>query len=769
MLAFIIHLVGIVQGVGFRPFIYRIATKSGVYGYVKNLGGAEVEIYIEGSKEGIEKFFKFFYKEAPSVMIIEKLRVVKTEPKGYREFKILKSERKRASLSMIPPDFAICDDCLKEVLNPEDSRRYKYPFNSCAFCGPRYSMMFTIPWDRENTSMIDFPLCRECLQEYEDPENIRRFHAEGISCSKCGPRVYLMSIDGELIDTDDPIREAAKLVDEGYIVGIKGIGGYHIAALASDDDVVMRLRIRKSRPQQPFAVMALDLEVASKLVYLDDKSVKLLTSIQRPIVLLPIRETANISKFIAPGLKHLGIFLPYTALHYLFLSYLKDHFSIMTSGNPHGSPMCTDESCAFSKLKGIVDYLLVHNRRIVNRVDDSVVRFTLNEPILLRRGRGYAPMWIRVKTFFKKPIIAFGALLQNTGALGIEDKVVSTQFIGDCDEYETLLDLDKYLTTLMRMYRVDVNDCVLACDLHPEYSTTKLAETWSKEYNLKLIRIQHHWSHIVSTMVDREIDEEVIGIAIDGIGYGVDGNAWGGEVMRCTYSYFERRAHLRYVIMPGGDIATIYPARMLVAYLMNFMNENEVKSLFRKLNIVEKGFKFGELELNLTISQVVNGKGVLTSSTGRVLDAVSTLLGVCFERTYEGEPAIKLEAHARPVDEIIDVPIINEEDIYIIDTVKIFEKILELMGKYDSEELAYMAQYSLGYALGEVAVLMRNRKHRYVILSGGAAVNNYIVKGIKDVVEQVGLKVVLPRRVPPNDGGLSLGQVVIANELMKDA
>ncbi len=479
-------------------------------------------------------------------------------------------------------------------------------------------------------------------------------------------------------------------------------------------------------------------------------------------MLLPAREEAPVSRYVAPGLRRLGIFLPYTALHHLLLSSVRDKFAIMTSGNPHGEPMCTDNREAVERLRGIVDYFLVHNREIVNRVDDSVVRFTCGEVVMIRRGRGYAPTWIEVNRWFRRPVVAFGALLQNTGAIAFENKVVLTQFIGDCDDVRTLMDLDKYIRRLIDMYRVDVSNCVVACDLHPRYTTTLLAERFSERLRSKLYRIQHHWAHVTSIMAERGVDEEVIGIAIDGVGYGADGQVWGGEVMLCTYDGFRRAGHLRYVKMPGGDLAVAYPARMLISYLCNLMSPEEVRSLLARKRIIESCLRYGDKEFDVIVKQIESKSTPLTSSTGRFLDAVSTYLGVCGVRTYEGEPAIKLEERARECSEWIEIPVVHVVDEQVIDVVKAFEELIVLEGKYDVEALAYMVQYGLGRSLGRLALTARSRRHKYVVVSGGAAVNEYIVRGVRDVVERAGLKVLLPRRIPPNDGGISLGQAVIA-------
>ena len=439
---------GIVQGVGFRPFVYRLASKFNLNGYVRNLGGSEVEIYVEGTLNFIEAFILALKKEKPPSAKIDSIIIEDTLPIGVNEFKILRSGTVSKLYSMIPPDFGICEHCLSEILDPE-SRYYQYPFNSCAWCGPRFSIIERIPYDRENTSMNDFPLCEDCMREYTDPNNIRRFHIQGISCPKCGPRVWLTSKNGEAIETNDPIKEVAKLLDEGYIVAVKGLGGFHIASLASDDEVVMKLRKRKRRRYKPFALMALNIEVTRKIVEVDEKSKEILLSPERPIILLPEREDSPVSKHVAPGLDKQGVMLPYTGLHYLLLMNTRDKFLIMTSGNKRGKPMCTDEDCAFKRLSEIADFFLLHNRRIINRVDDSVIRFTDGELTLIRRGRGYAPLWIKIPFKLKKKIVAFGAELQNAGAVAFDDKVVLTQFIGDTDEVENLSYLEKTLRFFM--------------------------------------------------------------------------------------------------------------------------------------------------------------------------------------------------------------------------------------------------------------------------------------------------------------------------------
>ncbi len=756
-----VYISGIVQGVGFRPFIYRLARKYGLKGYVRNLGGSEVEVHIEGTRENIDRFLKDIPREKPPPARIEEIRVKHSVFTGFKTFEIRSSGRGAKLYSMIPPDFGICEHCISEILNP-NSRHYRYPFNSCAWCGPRFSIIEKLPYDRENTSMRDFPLCEYCKAEYNDPDNIRRFHIQGISCPICGPKIWLETIDGEKIDAKDPLSEAAKLINEGYILAIKGLGGFHIASLATDDDIVLELRRRKRRKNKPFALMALDIETASKIVKLSKEAIDLLSSPEKPILLLDEKEDSPVSRFVAPGLDKQGIMLPYTGIHYLLLMETKDKFLIMTSGNMKGKPMCTDIKCAKARLSDIVDFFVFHNRRIVNRVDDSVLRFTDGEVTFLRRSRGYAPAWIHLPFKLERPIIAFGAELQNVGAIGFDDKVVLTQYIGDTDEIENLDYLKKALRFFIKTYNIDLNEAILVSDKHPNYSSVILANRWKAEYRNELLKIQHHVAHVASVMAEKKlgIDSEVIGIAIDGLGYGDDGNIWGGEIFTVTYEKYERVGHLEYHGMPGGDLSVIYPLRMLISILSKKMDIESIIDLINKFKIGdERTRKYPKLVLR----QLEKAKK--TSSMGRVLDSISCLLGICCERTYEGEPAIRLEAAARGgklINDLLDIPIkkINGKD--IVCTSELLVKIINHLDKR-RRDLAYTAQISLGRALGMIARDYAEKKGlEYIIVSGGAAVNTYIVRGIKEAIVGDDLRLLLPNRVPAGDGGIALGQVAIA-------
>ncbi len=756
-----VTVTGIVQGVGFRPFVYRLAKELNLKGYVRNLGGSEVEIVVEGPSNLIGEFLRRLKADKPPPADVYDLKIDEVELKLFKDFFIKESGKQREAYSMIPPDVGICSYCLSEVFSSGD-RRFMYPLNSCAWCGPRFSMIEKIPYDRENTAMRDFPMCSKCLEEYENPEDVRRFHAQGNCCPYCGPKVWLED-KNRPISVENPILEASKLIDEGFIVAVKGLGGFHIACLASNDEVVLKLRERKRRYEKPLALMALNLDVASKIVEFSEDDARLLESPRRPILLLPEKEDSPVSNYVAPGLSMQGVMLPYTALHYLLLSNVKDGFLIMTSGNESGEPMCTDNDEARSRLSGIVDYFLMHNRRIVNRVDDSVVRKTGEFYTIIRRSRGYAPIWIKLPFSVSRPVIAFGAYYQNTGCLAFGNVAIPTQFIGDMENVSSLIELEKVLTFLIRTYGVDPSKALLAVDMHPRYLNRILAEKWTKTYGCELLEVQHHHAHAASLMAElkADIDSEEVAVTIDGVGYGIDGTIWGGEVLIVKYGSFTRFGHLEQIPMPGGDRAVEYPVRMLISLLSKFMSNDEIEQLIVSRGL-HKGLTYGVEEIRATLLLLEKSRLPVTSSMGRILDAASSLLGVCFKRTYEGEPAMKLEALSKshPSVELLTPRISHSKP--IVETHKIFE---ELISKIDRprEHLAYSVQRALGLSLGELAVAAsKGRNVRRVLVSGGAAVNTIIFESIRTVVESEGLKAYVNVQVPPGDGGISLGQAIIA-------
>ncbi|MFN3267852.1 MAG: carbamoyltransferase HypF [Zestosphaera sp.] len=762
---------GIVQGVGFRPFLHRLGLRLGVKGYLRNVGGSEVEVVVEGDYETLARFINKLMSEKPPTARVEGVEIEVLDDVGnFRDFVILSSDVKAIKRSMIPPDFAICDDCLREVLNPVD-RRYRYAFNSCAWCGPRFTMMYRVPYDRENTSMSKYRLCDECSREYSDVEDLRRYHAQGISCPADGPRLWLTDNAGTLIESRDPIKEASRLIEEGAIVAIKGIGGYHVASLATDDDVVLKLRRRKERPTKPFAIMGLDTQVLRNIVVINEKAEELLKSPERPIVLLPKKEGSRVSRYVSPNMDVEGVFTAYTALHYLLLLDTSDKFLIMTSGNPKGQPMCVSEECVYGKLNKVVDYVLTHDREIVNRADDSVVRFTNEKPVLLRRGRGYAPTWIKIGNKLPKNVIAFGAELQSAGAVGFEDKVVLTQYIGDADDLDTLEDLSKYLRFLVNNYRVDVSKSVVVIDKHPYYNSSRLGRFYALDQGLELLEVQHHYAHALATMADQKIlGRPTIAVVMDGVGYGDDGAIWGGEVLiireDLSYARVGSLSYLPFI----GDESTYRPARYLASSLLTFMSPEEVKEVALKLGF-GRGLKDLD-EIDMLYTLVRRGDYVWSSSTGRFLDSVSALLGVCYSRTFEGEPAITLEAFSRGgeviKDLVEDFRVSYTDGTYLIDLAGFLSRTIEILMDADLRahvkvNVGRTSQYGLGLALGRVVVKVIDSgyfKPDFIVLGGGAAVNDFLVSGIKDSIGDLKIPILLPEKVPPNDGGIPLGQAV---------
>lgn len=757
-----IRLIGIVQGVGLRPFVYRLAVEKGVYGYVRNMGGSEVEILAEGTENALKSFLESLKKEKPVNARFDRVFIEEQKPKGFKEFKILKSDPNFEERSIIPPDFAICRDCENEILD-QKSRFSGYHWNSCAYCGPRFSMLYRLPYDRENTAMIHFPLCEECAKDYSDPKNQRRFHAQGISCPNCGPKTFVYSINGEKIEVKNAVDFSAKRILEGKILAIKGIGGYHIASLASDDSVVLELRRRKKRENKPFAIMARDYSVVEKIADPPPGARELLESPERPIVVMP--KKSAVSDFVAPGLSTIGIMLPYSAFQKLLLEKIPDGFLIMTSGNVHGKPMCTNLEEVFSQLSEIVDYVVEHEREIVHRVDDSVIRFSDSEPVFLRRSRGFAPEWIRVCRDLLDGI-ALGAELQTAGAISFEDKVVLTQFIGDMDEFENLEYLKKELIWLIKTYRIEPE--FIAIDRHPLYHNRKLIREF---VDAEVLEVQHHHAHAVATIAELGLPPEAkaLAITIDGTGYGDQGEIWGGELLVSSWMDFERVGSFREFSLPGGDSSAKFPAKCLVALMASYgFDQSEVMELLRERNLLHS-LPYGVQEAEITFLLANKSKGARTTSLGRILDAFSALLGVCTERTYEGEPPMRLEALADRGKDLDFIPKLFRGDRIRIDVKNLLEWAIETEAKV--EDVAKTVLKGIGKALGLAALnAMRGKRLDYenVIVTGGAAVNSHILKGIKEVISVEGIKAVLPRKTPPGDGGIALGQILSASSKLKE-
>ena len=746
---------GIVQGVGFRPSVYRIATANKLIGFVRNLGDAGVEVVVEGTPDAISRFMTQLQTEQPPTCRIHQVDATyPPETKEFKEFQILKSDESRVHAgSVIPPDIAICDNCLRE-LRDETDRRHDYFFITCTDCGPRYTIIDALPYDRPRTTMRDFEMCGKCSREYKDPGD-RRFHAQTVACMECGPSVTLVRQDGKRVDSADPIREASRLLERGHLIAIKGNGGYHLASSTRLTEPIVRLRKTKFRVQKPLAVMARDLEATRSFAEVTPAEAQLMTSYVRPIVLLRKRATFDLSEEIAPGLHNIGVMLPYTGLHNILFDETTERAFVMTSANAPNEPIIKDDEEAFVRLRDVVDYFLVHNRRISQRCDDSVVRWLDGTATLLRRSRGYAPAPIPVAVPKDACTLGVGGELNVTSCLVYQGRAYMTQHIGDVETLQTL-QFQKEATRHLLMLTGCRPDAV-ARDLHPLFNTTKFAAELAQDSNVRVVPVQHHYAHVAGLMAEHNVDE-VVAICCDGYGYGDDGSAWGGEIIYADHNGHKRAGHLEPQPMIGGDLATKYPLRMVAGIL------RDQSGIADWLLERQDHFRHGREEVTTILSQLRSSKQPLTTSCGRVLDAIAAILGLCCERTYEGEPAMKLESAAVGGEDVLKLePVLNRE---VIETTPMVREIFESAGRIGVRDLAYSAQSYLARSLGKSAVALANGLGIGTIgFTGGVACNESITRILKATVESQGFRFLVHESVPPGDGGLSFGQAVVAAKM----
>lgn len=745
------------QGVGFRPFVYRIATANRLVGFVRNLGDAGVEVVVEGTRDSVSRFISQLETDRPPTSAIHQVDTTyATETGEFKEFQIIKSNESRVHAgSVIPPDIAICDDCLRELRDRKD-HRYDYFFITCTDCGPRYTIIDALPYDRPRTTMKDFEMCERCLGEYGDPGS-RRFHAQTVACAGCGPSVTLTTRDGKRIDSMDPIREAGRLLEGGNIVAIKGNGGFHLASSTLLTEPVVRLRKTKFRLQKPLAVMARDLEAARSFAEVTTAEAKLMTSYVRPIVLLRKRSDFDLSDQIAPGLHNIGVMLPYTGLHSMLFDETNERALVMTSANPPDEPIIKDNEEAFVRLKDVVDYFLVHNREISQRCDDSVIRSIDGTTTLLRRSRGYAPAPIPVAAPRNACTLGVGGQLNVTSCVVYQGRAYMTQHIGDVETLQTYQFQKEAARHLLKL-----TGCVpeaVGRDLHPLFSTTKFADELAQESSMRIVRVQHHYAHVAGLMAEHNVDE-IVGICCDGYGYGDDGSAWGGEIIFADRSGHKRVGHLQEQPMIGGDLATKYPLRMVAGILRD--QDRITDWLLQR----EDRFPHGREEVNTILQQLRSGKLPSTTSCGRVLDAISAILGLCYERTYEGEPAMKLESTASGGKDVLDLePVLKAS---VIETSVMVREIFAGVGRITASDLAYSAQSFMARSLGESAITAASELGvKSVGFTGGVACNELITRTLKTAVEKAGLRFLAHEAVPPGDGGLSFGQAVVAAETLQ--
>lgn len=750
----LLHVTGTVQGVGFRPFIFQLAKTHKLSGYVKNLGNY-VEILIEGSSKNIEGFIQDLPKKKPPLAKINEVKTKNASFSGYSKFIIVHSESGIFESSIIPPDTAICEQCKSEIFDPS-SRYYHYPFTVCTNCGPRYTTVRSLPYDRENTTMVDFPLCEECEAEYTDPLN-RRYHAQPVCCPKCGPEIKLLDLDGNTLEKGySAILKASNLLQKGYIFSIKGFGGFHIACNARKEEPVQELRKRLMRPEQPFAVMAKNAGIVESFAELEGQGKEYLTSYRRPITVLPKSMNFNLAESVS-ALHNIGVMLPYTGTQNLLFDSVPDAVYVMTSANLPGRPMVIENTEALERLKGIVDFHLLHNRVIANRNDDTVIRIVNGRAAFLRRSRGFVPEPIELP-FEIEASIGVGAEMNSTVTVAKGKLAYISQYIGNTTHLETFKYHSEVVQHLIQL--TGIEPLHWGCDLHPSFNTTRFAMSRGGE---KTLKIQHHYAHILALMADNSLplDSKVLGIALDGVGYGDDGTIWGGELFESSYFGYDRIGHLIPQPMPGGDLASRVPSRMVLGILFDKLGRTELEKL-------PLYFPQGQLEFSAVMRQLERGVNVTqASSTGRVLDAASAMLGICAKRTYDGEPAMKLESAAKKSTHIVDLPLVFRKDknsgLPVLDTAELLLGAYELSGKYSSADLAFAIEESLSKGVSELALsLAGKRKLEIIGLSGGVAYNDHITSCIAGTINDAGLEFLAHRQVSCGDGCISFGQALAA-------
>ncbi len=747
MRTFIFKIYGRVQGVGFRPFVYRLAKELNLKGYVLN-SSSGVEIVLQGEKEIVDKFIDKLKKDAPPLSKIEKIENSFLDLEEFNDFTIYES-REDEGFNFISPDIAICEDCLKELFDPKD-RRYKYPFINCTNCGPRYTIIEDMPYDREKTTMKIFKMCEDCEKEYKDPES-RRFHAQPNACFECGPEIWIENLNERKIIKDDVFKELANLLQKGEIVLIKGVGGFHIVCDATNDKAVLSLRERKRRPSKPFALMMKDIDMVKDYCYVNEKEEELLQSKEMPIVLLKIKSLLPISKFVAPNLNYLGVMLPYAPYHYLIFEEFKKPL-IFTSGNLSDEPIVKDNDEAREKLSNISKIFIFHNREIKHRVDDSVVFVEKNSKFFVRRARGYAPDPIKIHISLN-PSLSLGGELKNTFSLGYKNYVFMSPHIGDLKDKDTLQVFEDTIFEYIKLFKITPE--ILIMDLHPQYLSTEFGERFKNYLELKYL--QHHKAHAFSLILDREIKENSIFFSFDGTGYGEDGKIWGGEVFFGNIFELKRVAHFKNFEILKSDYAIENPKRILYLYIK--------KNFPEKLYLIEKKFSDFEIDILEKISQFKENL-IETSSCGRIFDMVSSLIGIKDEVSYEGEAAILLEMESMK-DKNFDFYDfkLNENEIIEIDFSSVIENIIFDLEKYDKSYIGRKFHNTIAKIIFELSKILREKyKTKKIGFSGGVFQNRLLINLICDIFKDSDFEFYFHERVPPNDGGISLGQIALGKE-----
>lgn len=755
-----ISITGIVQGVGLRPFVYGLAAQFGLRGFVKNQTG-RVLIEVEGEDDSVERFFTTLLNRPPPLAQFDHVEWRPCRLQQETGFRIESSSDDDATCLIFPsPDVATCDACLAELFDPRD-RRFRYPFLNCTNCGPRFSIIRTAPYDRERTTMASFVMCADCRAEYEDPSN-RRFHAEPIACPVCGPRLQALDAQGQASGVVDPLAEAVAVLRGGGIVAIKGLGGYHLACLAGDEAAVAELRLRKQREAKPLALMVGSLAEAQQIAEISPGEAALLESRRRPIVLLRRRQAALVAPSVSPGSRDYGVMLPYTPLHFLLLREFDSAPLVMTSGNRSDEPIAYDDCDARERLRGIADLFLTHDREIRMRCDDSVARVLGDHELMLRRSRGAAPQPLTLPVGCRRPTLALGGQLKSTFALGRGRHAVLSHHLGDLDHYEAYRAYGEAIAHYERLFAFRPE--LLAHDLHPDYASTYYGVERAGE--IPRVAIQHHHAHIASAMAEHGLDEPVIGVAFDGTGYGTDGAVWGGEFLTGDYRAFRRAAHLRYVPMPGGEQAIREPWRMALAHLADAGAGTEIDLLARPDGSLRERIPDSTLHTVL-LQWERRFNAPLTSSVGRLFDAVATLAGGRHRVRFEGQAAMELEALASEVPPLGGYPFEVEDtpgSPLVIDTRSLILAVVDDVRRGSGgADVGRRFHSTLVEMIAQVCSrLATTTGLTTVVLSGGVFMNVLLTMETVARLTNDGFRVYRPQRVPPNDGGLCLGQLAIA-------
>ena len=764
-----IRVYGIVQGVGFRPTVSRHGTANKIRGTVCNKG-PYVEIYAQGTKEQVEGFLKDLEERPPKRAAILKINtedVTEETTTHFGNFDIIESEKTRGEI-FVSPDIAICEECKEEMYNPKD-RRYLHPFINCTCCGPRLTILDALPYDRERTSMKEFPMCPDCAKEYND-EKTRRYDAQPVCCNICGPEVYLI---GRTERGREAITYTRQMIHDGRIVAIKGIGGFHLCCDATNEEAVRRLRTLKRRPAKPFAVMARDEEVAKRECVVTKEQEAILTGHQKPILLLDRAKGGKLAPSVAPGNPKVGVMLPYAPVQLLIFQYddgieMPD-ILVMTSGNTSGAPICREDREAIEELSGLCDAMLSHNRKIRIRADDTVMDFYKNEPYMIRRSRGYAPLPFMTSADWKGQVLAVGGELKNTFCIGADNRFYPSPYVGDLEDLRTVKALEETIYRFQTLLEVEPQ--IVVCDLHPKYNSTVVAE----RLGYPMIQVQHHYAHILSCMTENDCQDPVIGVSFDGTGYGTDGTIWGGEILLADYKDFTRFGSITPFLQIGGDASAKEGWRIAVSMIYGYMKDRE-----QAWEIIEKLGLCSEQESKVQFTMADRKiNAVMSTSAGRLFDAVSAILGIRRRSSFEGEASTALQFAAEEYEkqnilqlqnENIDGLLYEQEGQFLLNTRSLVQQIVEAkMQGIDSSRLAYFFHRALAEQIVAASVEARKSSGRQkVALSGGVFQNRLLLRMTEERLIEEGFEVLQHHMIPPNDGGIAIGQAAYGMYQLQD-